>query len=80
MGNFSQIAASKRTLEMTQKRSTSTTVTDGPKVPEVDIKEISNEVEMYFPARRIQFNVQNLDDESNLAGGFNSKITDTESG
>ena len=79
MGNFSQIAASKRTLKKTQKRSTSTVV-DGPKVPEVDIKEVSNEVEMYFPARRIQFNVQNLDDESNLAGGFNSKITDTESG
>ena len=50
------------------------------RLDEVDITEVSNEVEVYFPARHIRFNVQNSKSGSNTAEGVKSKISDTESG
>ena len=70
--NASVSTPEQQTSSKTQKRTGS--------IDEVDMNEVSNEVEMYFPARKMQFNIQNLDEESNVADGFTTQLSDTESG
>ena len=47
---------------------------------EVDITEVVNEVEMYFPARHIRFNVRNVGSDSNIAEGLETETRNYESG
>ena len=67
---------------ITNEETTETKIKFGT-IEDPDVTKVSNEVQLYFPARSFHVNIKNLDADTNMGSidrGFYSKITDTESG